>query len=288
MKIGELGDKWFFAYKKCMESFAVTDAIRIAHYYKPEKLYKYFAFNNYWKDNVLNGTIVFNSACSFNDPLDSRWFLDYEKILKNRMNDIGSNVNIVDELLTYKGKKRYTLFEEDMLYLYDSFRISCFSETPCSNVMWGHYADKHMGFCLEYDVVKLTDKLKPLLPVIYTDKPFDASDIIDMRGINDKYAMFCPALFKSKDWSYEKEWRILRPKSEKNIELFNIPNAITGVFLGFHTLSGETEEAADELTKIANEKRIPVYRMERSYLSYDLTFSSIPDLMNGNSEGFLI
>ena len=288
MKIGDLGDEWFFAYRKCLESFAVMDAMRIAHYYKPKRLYKYFTFDENWKDNVQNGTIVFNSAENFNDPLDSRWYLDYEKILKNRMKDIGSGTEIVDELLTYKGKKRYTLLEEDMLYLHDSFRISCFSETPCSNVMWGHYSNKHKGFCLEYDVDELTKKLKPLMPVVYTDKPFDASDIIDMRGIDDKYAMFCPALFKSKDWSYEKEWRILKPKSADGIKLYHIPDAITGVFLGFKTLSGETASASHELEKIANEIRIPVYRMERSYLSYDLMFSSISDLKNGNSDGFII
>ena len=285
MKVSNLGDKWFLIYRKCLESFSVTNAIRIAYYYRPKKLYKYFVFDKHWKDNVQNGTIVFNSANNFNDPLDSRWYLDYEKILKNRMRDIGSSTDIVEELLTYNGKKNYTLLEEDMLYLYDTFRISCFSETPCSNVMWGHYADKHKGFCLEYDVDKLTKKLKPLMPVIYTDKPFDASDIIDMRGIDDKFAMFCPALFKSKDWSYEKEWRILMPKSEADIKLYNIPDAITGVFLGFKTLSSGD---ADELENLANQMNVPVYRMERSYLSYDLVYSSISDLKCGNSEGFLV
>ena len=83
IKIKDLGDKWFFAYKKCLESFAVMDAIRIAHYYKPKRLYKYYTFDEHWKDNVQNGTIVFNSAENFNDPLDSRWYLDYEKIISS-------------------------------------------------------------------------------------------------------------------------------------------------------------------------------------------------------------
>ncbi len=285
MKIQDLGDRWNIAYQKCLESYKVTEAIKIAHYYKPKKLYKYFSFDNYWKDNIQNGTLVFNSVYNFNDPLDSRWYLDYERIIKKRVLDDGRDPTSVEDFLEIIGRNgTITLYEEDLLPLYDSFRISCFSETPCSNVMWGHYANKHNGFCLEYDVDKITSIVKPLMPVVYTEKPFDASDIIDMRGIDDKYVMICPALFKSKDWSYEKEWRLILPKKEETL-LYHIPEAITGVYLGFKTLSNES---ADELESIAEEHNIPVYRMLRGYLSYDLVYSSVSDLKNGKSKGFLI
>ena len=80
----------------------------------------------------------------------------------------------------------------------------------------------------------------------------------------------------------------MMPQCENEIKLYHVPGAITGVYLGFKTLSGETATVADELEDIANELNIPVYRMERSYLSYDLIYSSISDLKSGNSEGFLI
>lgn len=276
MRIADLDDKWFDVYQRCLELYDVKRAIQIAHFYKPKKLYKYFSFDSHWIDNIKNGTIVFNSACNFNDPLDSRWSLDYEYILKARFMDADQDTKFVDEYINDIDKKSMiTLYEEDLLYLYDLYRISCFSETPCSNLMWGHYADKHKGFCLEYDVEKLTDKLNLLLPVVYTEKPFDASDILDMRGIDDKFATLCPVLFKSKDWSYEKEWRIISFNRDNQIELYNVSDAITGVFLGFNTFSKDVSDKVDKLEQIANEMNIAIYRMERSYLSYDLVYSSI-------------
>ena len=260
--------------------------MKIAHYYRPKRLYRYFPFDEYWKDNVQNGTIVFNSAYNFNDPLDSRWYLDYEKIITNRVKDDNGDPNEIKEFFELMGKKNaITLYEEDLLPLHDGFRISCFSETPCSNIMWGHYANKHNGFCIEYDVDKLVKKVKPIMPVVYTEAPFDASDIIDMRGITDKYVNICPVLFKSKDWSYEKEWRLIIPKNENDKVFYHFPEAIIGIYLGFKTLSNKS---ADELETIANNMNIPVYRMQRSYLSYDLVFSSIEDLKAGRSKGFLI
>ena len=283
MKIKDLGNNWFSAYKRCVESYRIKEAFLIAHFYKPKKLYKYFSFNKFWKDNVENGTIVLNSVYNFNDPLDSRWFLDYEKILTNRTGDS----EFVNNFMNGVGKESIIrTYEEDMLYLKDSYRISCFSETPCSNLMWGHYSDKHTGFCLEYDVDKLTEKFKLIMPVIYTEKPFDASDIIDMRGISDEFAEICPALFKSKDWSYEKEWRII--ENAKKVEcqkMVRIPEAVTGIYLGFKTLSNNK---ADELKTLANELNIPLYRMQRSYLSYDLVYTSESDLYKGKAKGFLI
>ncbi len=289
MRIADLGDNWFHVYQRCLELYDVKRAIQISHFYKPKKLYKYFSFDNYWIDNLKNGTIVFNSTYNFNDPLDSRWSLDYKYILKSRFKDVGQGTNFVNKFINDIGKKRLiTLYEEDLLYLHDLYRISCFSETPCSNLMWGHYADKHKGFCLEYDVEKLTKELPLLLPVVYTENPFDASDILDMRGIDDKFAVICPALFKSKDWSYEKEWRMIRFDRNDEIELYNVPDAITGVFLGFNTFSSDVCDKVDKLEKIANEMNITIYRMERSYLSYDLVYSSISDIKNNNGKGFMI
>ena len=83
MKISELGDEWFRAYELCLRQYRVKEAAAIAKVYRPEKLYKYFSFNSsHWRDNAYNGELKFSFPADFNDPLDSRWFLDYEKIYK--------------------------------------------------------------------------------------------------------------------------------------------------------------------------------------------------------------
>ena len=114
--------------------------------------------------------------------------------------------------------------------------IACFSETPTSPPMWAHYAALHKGFVLEYD---FKDYFTPCLnckntcifrhyellyPVIYTKTRFNAKDffssywshvILMNAPVNvfipkdDELAIYKTLIHKSKDWEYEKEWRII-------------------------------------------------------------------------------
>lgn len=118
MKISELGDKnWPIAYRKCLYDFKMKESAAIAKYYRAEKIYKYYSFKSeYRKKNIFNYEVAFNIPSSFNDPLDSRWFLNYEDILKARFEDIG------EEWSKEKyGVVSYDLYEEDLLYLRDLF-----------------------------------------------------------------------------------------------------------------------------------------------------------------------
>ena len=115
--------------------------------------------------------------------------------------------------------------------------------------MWGHYADSHTGFCIEYnfaEVLKWCEKEcknilccksfmlnYPIAPVIYSDTRFDATKY--MQVILQDYAskrigcsmkeFYYPdvltitksILTKSIDWSYEKEWRLVSYKSQDNL-----------------------------------------------------------------------
>lgn len=113
--------------------------------------------------------------------------------------------------------------------------IACFSETPYSPTMWAHYADSHRGFVLEYDKSLgthscincqnrcLYEHFDLLLPVIYSEERFNASNFVlsylsaKMFGNtmdmflpeDDKLAMHKVLLYKSIDWKYEKEWRLI-------------------------------------------------------------------------------
>lgn len=284
MKISEFGDRWTIAYARCLYAFKMKEAAAIAKYYRPTKIYKYYSFNSpYWSKNIFDFEIAFNTPSSFNDPLDSRWFLNYEDILKARLKDIG------EEWSKEKyGDVNITLYEEDLLYLHHLFFVSCFSTTPYSNLMWGHYSDKHTGFCLEYDVASFPKEMQLLLPVVYVNKPYDASKIIDMRGIDDKFATICPSLFKSMDWKYENEWRVFIP-TNNNFKTLVIPavGSITGIYFGLR--SYEFSEQRDKIEGWANEKSIPMYQIERSYLSFELTSDNIADIRSSKPiKGLLI
>lgn len=282
MKVSELGDKWFPVYRQCLYDFRMKDAAAIATYYRPSKLYKYIGFSSkYWRGNMFSGEIAFNFPSNFNDPLDSRWFLDYRRVLIERFRDIGEEWS--EEKF---GPISVELYEEDLIYLRDMFSVSCFSSTPYSNLMWGHYADKHEGFCIEYDVSHLPREMQLILPVVYVDKPYDASKILDMRGITDHYAKLCPSLFKSTDWKYEQEWRSFIPGSKDGgIRVLSAESAISGVYFGLKCYGSER----NELEKWAEEHSIPQHQIERSYLSFDLISDNVEDIRSKKQrKGLLI
>ena len=107
-----------------------------------------------------------------------------------------------------------------------------------------------------------------------------------MVGIDDKYATLCPLLFKSKDWSYEKEWRCIIPDNDYKMPYIkDVPGTISGIYLGFNSYGKER----DELINWANNNSIPVYQIERSYLSYDFISEPISEMKSNRTHiGLLI
>lgn len=94
------------------------------------------------------------------------------------------------------------------------YRIACFSETPYNLPMWNHYANGHRGICLEYDTLKFNynqDLRQRLFPVYYQDKLPDILELMkDMDLKHLPKSLFDYILIhKLRDWSYEKEWRLV-------------------------------------------------------------------------------
>lgn len=92
--------------------------------------------------------------------------------------------------------------------------IICFSKSWGNPLMWGHYAEKHTGICLGFDI---PDKL--LSPVIYsksllkleidhkTNKPKPTEKVID-KLLRTKFF----------DWKYENEMRLFVQLDHQAVE----------------------------------------------------------------------
>lgn len=153
--------------------------------------------------------------------------------------------------------------------------IACFSEDVKSILMWSHYADSHKGFALEYDFrPTLTHPLPRvgIYPVIYSEERYDASAyltwaFLKIMGVNavnpDMMASIKAALYKSKQWEYEKEWRMIDPGPH------DILNP-TSSFIEYRPVAiyyGRNIEAKNKerLHEIAAEKGIKEYEMVIDY-----------------------
>ena len=160
------------------------------------------------------------------------------------------------------------------------FRIACFSEAFDSVLMWSHYANKHSGFCVEYDFRDLfldDDYDKMIAPVVYSKKRM--SVVAKSGGVgrgkyreydrNLMYAVDC--LFaKSSDWSYEKEWRVVACKSE-DISEFNKKVKISKIILGANI----DNLSKKKLLSIAKNKGISVYQMSIDDAFYRLNLGTV-------------
>lgn len=174
----------------------------------------------------------------------------------------------------YKSAIENALQKEYEIHTYNlrtTFRTSCFTTSPYSQLMWGgHYADKHSGFCVEYSIDKIDTKYSELLhnlfPVIYCkSRPNMTNRLTNiwdgdftMEKMWDIY--FHGALRKGVEWVQQNEWRLILPLSKDTAD-FNVPFfPITKVFLGNRMAN---KDKAD-IIEICKQRKIPYIGVTRS------------------------
>lgn len=183
--------------------------------------------------------------------------------------------------------------------------IACFSEVYDSTLMWGHYADSHKGFCLEYDFSAVVQDCSmnctspaqcknfmlnwPIAPVTYSQTRLDATSYLmtviqahiantSQTPINvffaDLLLLSKCQLWKSIDWAYEKEWRLAyRTVSEKYEGHRPIAKLKpTGVYMG----SMMNPQMRNEIYGICQEREIPCYIMLQNFTGFDYTLDAQP------------
>ena len=190
----------------------------------------------------------------------------------------------------YLGKKKSVLFFEFKQMLKRVFKearssiiISCFGSNNDSILMWSHYANKHKGACLEFEIddenfqkvdykekivkFKLCDALKVVFGHEFLGKEVD--------GDNKKYSFIInPLLTKSLDWRYEEEIRCIYSakkrdpriyefldKEKKTILLLKMPR-IKKIYLGCNA----DEEFVYNIKEVSGD--IPVIKMKMKENDY--------------------
>lgn len=146
----------------------------------PRRLYKYRSLRGDNRDHTLHAIshteVYFCHPSQFNDPYDC-----------------GLNV---------KGASTEEMAQMDAKT--QEISVFCLSECNDNLLMWSHYADDHKGVCIEYSPINSVLFGCSLTPVSYQEKypEFSISEEPDLEW-TAKYLST-----KSKDWKYEREWRI--------------------------------------------------------------------------------
>jgi Protein of unknown function (DUF2971) len=143
------------------------------------RLYQFFC-KHYALENIKDRRTKISHIQDLNDPFEALSFRLPDKSVRNR-------------------------FENERRRFSERYGLLCFSKTWSNALMWSHYADRHRGLCLGFDVSN-----KHLVHVTY-----DAHRLFDKEGrlkltIDENTILDCLRT-KYASWSYEQEVRCIEP-----------------------------------------------------------------------------
>lgn len=244
----------------------------------PKYLFKYRSVDDYSISSLLNDTLWFDHPANFNDPYDCSVNFTGD-IIDDYINNLWKTISEKAGIKSKLEKQVYNFYHSSIIEKFDkaisnSCLVCCFSSNVNSMLMWSHYANSHKGFCIAYDISKLDKNnimRKNLYPVIYKKEKFDVSYYLD-SAICPKYPAIAGLCWKSREWSYEDEYRIILPCKDniKEPKLFNVlkPSAI---FLG----SKIDQKSEEKIENIALDRKIEVYKAECDSKSFTIAFNKL-------------
>lgn len=270
---------WFMGTSKEKES--ANKQIGMFYLYSaPASLYKYFNDNLERLDTLRQNQMWYSAPCNFNDVFDCEMSVNERDTLNSALKLVPKNVPVRPGSQMWNKIKASTRqglreFKKKFDEMRKTIGISCFSETNDSLLMWAHYANNHRGICAEYDLMQINRELGfTPVPVIYSDNLtcFQSSDFEKIE--EDAVRVLISSITtKSREWSYEREWRIIREK-EACAECWDetrrgalldmvVPKSLT---LG----CAATKEFEKEVKVYCKSNKINLYKMEKDLNQYKL------------------
>lgn len=278
-------------------------------------LYKYLKTENI--ENVLkSGYLRFTPPIYFNDPFESLPYIQevidkeivdtlfdivsheelfeyFMKTLKNEM--IKSTLRNYRDIIE-KGKEEADLVYHALLgkndkdlssfmqkFWSEKIGILCLSEENDNLTMWSHYAENHCGFVLGFNSdIPITNNeqcLNKPRKVLYSySRPYLKLFIANMNQQDRKKNWAEKFLYtKSKDWSYENEWRQVNKlesandtrllKNEELVHLFKFnKESVCHIYLGCRMNPKDKEEILGH----TEDWDISIFQMTISKTNYSL------------------
>lgn len=234
---------------------------------KEHYVYKYYSFSDNSLSAIEKKYFYFSRPEQLNDPYDvsPRFVYDYRKETYNPIR--------TKETIAFKDEK-YIKFR-------NMTRIFSTTTDRRNILMWGHYADKHTGFCIKIRLQEDNDLLgiqfradqfkeawdnhyrKGFLPMI----EINYIKVNERKEINVLAPPIGEAVQKQgyekfEAWQYEKEYRctILEEKIRKQTVNFNNDETIAGVIFGANSTKNNQKLLRNAFKYYSN--KIKYYKAE--------------------------
>jgi hypothetical protein len=228
--------------------------------------------------------IYLASPATFNDPFDCRPSLTIYKSGPSRLSYLEkmaqetfpfADKNTLNQRIEEADRK----LRSDPTYVERAYNdyikkmgVYCLSKIPNDILMWSHYANGHKGICLEFDTTKDKRLFGQALNVDYSKT--DEYPIVNIMDVDNPKEYHKALLTKSNHWTYEQEWRILKPIEEggPGKHAFQA-ELLTGVILGALISPADKKEITDWVSNYPT--KINIYRAKPNRTKYQLDIEAI-------------
>lgn len=170
------------------------------------------------------------------------------------------------------------------------FRLLSLCAEVKNPLLWAHYANCHRGVAFEFDACytgRIAEEISftAAEPVRYRKRiprAYSQKDLIEstlgLSSLPDAAQTWLPLMLtKSLEWSYEKEWRIVRIAGEEGRSLFTdiafSPRSLSRIFLGCRILT--RDRRAIERLATGDFGHVEIYQACQSQTRFILEFDRI-------------
>ena len=155
--------------------------------------------------DIAHNRITLSNPKNFNDPMDPilREWLKMQ-ICDAKFEEDGKTFKLLKNALKHLRICSLSGYKES--HWYDRLTISKRQEQVCNPLMWAHYANRHKGICIEYEVTpeclarhNSDNELLRLCPCAYRKH----------KPMTDGITLDNALMAKASCWSYEEEARLI-------------------------------------------------------------------------------
>ncbi|HTN19126.1 MAG TPA: DUF2971 domain-containing protein [Pelobium sp.] len=251
-------------------------------------LYKYFCIDKKLKKSIRNNYLWFSDPLKdFNDPYDCNTECGigcsegeiYEFIKKKSSNE---KLGLDEDWIRNRAKRLFSnpiesqeLAKEGDLQTIAQLGVCCFSKEDDILLLWSHYADKHKGVCLVFDVLNDKELFGKYPYQVEYPKEYPIYNYPCDEGTFNSYRFLVAT--KSKDWEYEKEVRLIRDSENKPFRgaVKFAKEALVAVKFGYKSELSEMTEVNKWLIESGGYEHVKFYSANLKKLAFGLEFEEI-------------
>lgn len=282
-------DNWKLSLRNCIAKSFDDNADKndiyetVGHFYlcyAPNYLYKYYSDEDRNIDAVKSNKMWYAVPIGFNDVFDCDIAIDEKGLFNSYLKQVPKGTTIRQGSHRWLQLKKILQTELKSLgqTIEDMKRttgISCLSESCDSLLMWAHYANNHCGICVEYELLEINKQLQfTPVPIIYDEDRVVYGSLDD--NANEVFIKCLTS--KSPEWSYEKEWRIIRDDGACGEKWDEKNNGALLEMIRPHSIILGCQAKPDYerlVRKYCEENSINLYKMEKDTVFYKLNKTTL-------------